>query len=98
MRKTNDRMLARVVAGSGAIPLPRWLNRLLRRVEPNPPRIDLTRMTDTELARMGLTRHEVVQASGMFQANEDWNPPAYWMIWPGRSTRRPCWRDQLPYR
>lgn len=98
MPKTNDRMLARIVAGRGAIPLPRWLRRVFERIDPNPPRVDLDRMTDEQLARLGLTRDEVARAGAVTRGRADWEPPAYWMIWPGATTRRPCWRDQVPHR
>lgn len=70
--------LARILAGRRALPLPRWLNRALSHPGDAARRIDPARMTDAQLAALGLDRDDLIAA-----LRDDWNPPSYWL-------RQPC--------
>jgi uncharacterized protein YjiS (DUF1127 family) len=51
--------MARVVAGTGILPRPRLLERLLTMFDVRRTRIDLARLSDDQLHDIGLTRDEV---------------------------------------
>lgn len=55
----NSSPLARVVAGTGILPRPRLLERLLTMFDVRRTRIDLARLSDDQLHDIGLTRDEV---------------------------------------
>lgn len=69
----NSAML-RVVTGNGIIPRSSWAERILTAFDVRKTRIDLSRLTDEQLADVGLTREEVEAEL----ARPIWDAPAHW--------------------
>lgn len=67
--------LWRVVTGQGIIPRPRWLERLMTAADHQAPVTDVARLTDKQLADLGISRDDVVA----LEAASGWNPPEYWL-------------------
>ena len=55
----NSAAMLRVVTGQGIIPRPNWLERILTAFDVRKTRIDLSKLTDEQLADVGLTRDQV---------------------------------------
>ncbi|MCQ0971897.1 DUF1127 domain-containing protein [Paracoccus sp. TK19116] len=70
---TRSTALLRVVTGTGIIPRPRWLERVLTAFDVRKSRIDLGRLTDQQLQDIGLTREQV---AAEIRRNA-WDAPEY---------------------
>ncbi|WP_410217637.1 DUF1127 domain-containing protein [Paracoccus sp. (in: a-proteobacteria)] len=73
MRNRSSALL-RVVTGQGIIPRPDWLERLLTMFDVRQSRIDLSRLSDSQLRDIGLTRDQVKAEI----ARRAWDVPAHW--------------------
>lgn len=51
--------MLRVVTGQGIVPRPNWLERILTAFDIRKTRIDLSKLTDEQLADVGLSRAQV---------------------------------------
>lgn len=54
-----SKTLLRVITGQGVIARPNWLERIITMFDVRKTRIDLSNLTDEQLADIGLTRREV---------------------------------------
>lgn len=66
--------LRRVVTGRGILPRPGWLERILTMFDVRRTRLDLDRLTDTQLRDIGLTREDVAEE----MQRPLWDVPAHW--------------------
>ncbi|WP_051142387.1 DUF1127 domain-containing protein [Paracoccus zeaxanthinifaciens] len=66
--------MLRVVTGHGILPRPNWLERIMTIFDVRRSRIALDRLTDKQLADIGLTRMDVEQEI----ARPAWDVPANW--------------------
>lgn len=71
---TRKSALLRVVTGHGILPRPAFVERLLTMFDLRRTRIDLSRLTDAQLADIGLTRDDVLAE----MARPVWDVPATW--------------------
>ena len=66
--------LLRVVVGHGIVPRTAWIERILTMFDVRRSRIALDRLTDAQLADIGLTREQVAEEI----ARPAWDVPTHW--------------------
>ncbi|AUH34409.1 DUF1127 domain-containing protein [Paracoccus tegillarcae] len=65
--------MARVVTGTGIIPRPNWLERILTAFDVRKTRADLSRLTDEQLHDIGITREQAEDEAKRTM----WDAPEY---------------------